>query len=66
MQRGAFMDGAFARGISRDKASDIFDTIDKFAGYGFPKGPTQRPMRWSLTKTAYVKATIPSSSWPRP
>src|SRR5690606_23337107 len=36
-QRATFIEGAQARGISREKASDIFDTIDKFAGYGFNK-----------------------------
>ena len=58
MQRGAFMDGAFARGISRDKASDIFDTIDKFAGYGFPKAHAAAYAMVAY-QTAYVKANHP-------
>ena len=57
-QRAAFVDGASARGIDRDKASEIFDTIDKFAGYGFNKS---HAAAYALVayQTAYLKANYP-------
>ncbi|MEO7655577.1 MAG: DNA polymerase III subunit alpha, partial [Sphingomicrobium sp.] len=36
-QRSRFVDGAAANEISPEKASELFDLIDKFAGYGFNK-----------------------------
>ncbi|MGH8595420.1 MAG: DNA polymerase III subunit alpha, partial [Gammaproteobacteria bacterium] len=36
-QRQAFTDGATARGIDGDLAAQIFDLMEKFAGYGFNK-----------------------------
>lgn len=36
-QRAVFAAGAAARGVDEKQASDIFDTIEKFAGYGFNK-----------------------------
>jgi len=36
-QRARFVEGCASNGISPEKASDLFDTIDKFAGYGFNK-----------------------------
>ena len=57
-QRSAFVDGAFARGINRDKASDIFDTIDKFAGYGFNKSHAAAYAMVAY-QTAYLKANYP-------
>ena len=36
-QRAIFVAGAAANGIDRDKANEIFDTMEKFAGYGFNK-----------------------------
>ncbi len=36
-QREAFIAGAVERGVPRGKASRIFELVDKFAGYGFPK-----------------------------
>ncbi|MBA3511357.1 MAG: DNA polymerase III subunit alpha [Sphingomonas sp.] len=36
-QRSRFVEGAAVHGISAEKASELFDLIDKFAGYGFNK-----------------------------
>ena len=36
-QKKSFLDGAKERGISREKANEIFDQIAAFAGYGFNK-----------------------------
>ncbi len=36
-QKKYFLDGAKKRGISKEKASEIFDQISAFAGYGFNK-----------------------------
>ena len=57
-QRGAFVDGAAARGIDRNKASDIFNTIDKFAGYGFNKSHAAAYAMVAY-QTAYLKANHP-------
>ena len=57
-QRSTFLEGAAARGMDREKASDIFDTIDKFAGYGFNKS---HAAAYALVayQTAYLKANYP-------
>jgi DNA polymerase-3 subunit alpha len=57
-QRASFVEGASARGIPKDKASNIFDTIDKFAGYGFNKS---HAAAYALVayQTAYLKANFP-------
>ncbi len=57
-QRANFTDGASARGLAKDKASNIFDTIDKFAGYGFNKS---HAAAYALVayQTAYLKANYP-------
>jgi DNA polymerase-3 subunit alpha len=36
-QRARFVEGCGRNGIAADKANELFDTIDKFAGYGFNK-----------------------------
>jgi DNA polymerase-3 subunit alpha len=36
-QRARFIDGCGANGIGPSKANELFDLIDKFAGYGFNK-----------------------------
>src|SRR5712692_3877920 len=36
-QRGKFVDGAVANGYTKQKAGEIFDFIEPFARYGFPK-----------------------------
>ena len=36
-QRSIFSTGALQKGLSREKADEIFDLMEKFAGYGFNK-----------------------------
>lgn len=37
MHRGIFREGAAKQGISQEKADEVFDLMEKFAGYGFNK-----------------------------
>jgi len=37
MHRATFCEGAAKQGISEDKAGEVFDLMEKFAGYGFNK-----------------------------
>ena len=57
-QREIFVKGAAARQIPPAQASSIFDTIDKFAGYGFNKS---HAAAYALVayQTAYLKANYP-------
>jgi DNA polymerase-3 subunit alpha len=57
-QRQSFVDGAEANGVKKDKASSIFDQVDKFAGYGFNKS---HAAAYALVcyQTAYLKANHP-------
>jgi DNA polymerase-3 subunit alpha len=57
-QRENFIEGAVARGVPKAKASDIFDQVDKFAGYGFNKS---HAAAYALVayQTAYLKANYP-------
>src|SRR5690606_34827273 len=50
--------GAVQRGVEAQRASDIFDLVDKFAGYGFNKS---HAAAYALVayQTAYVKANYP-------
>ena len=36
-QRDLFVEGAICKGFAKDLASNIFDLMEKFAGYGFNK-----------------------------
>ena len=57
-QRKLFVDGAVARGVDHGKASDIFDQVNKFAGYGFNKS---HAAAYALVayQTAWLKAHYP-------
>jgi len=57
-QRKTFVDGAVARGVGEAKASQIFEQINKFAGYGFVKS---HAAAYALIayRTAYLKANHP-------
>ena len=57
-QRDAFVDGAVARGVDEAKARQIFDQVDKFAGYGFNKS---HAAAYALIayQTAWLKANHP-------
>jgi len=57
-QRKSFVDGAEARGVPPAKADQIFDQVNKFAGYGFNKS---HAAAYALVAyhTAYMKANYP-------
>lgn len=57
-QRQKFIDGALAQDISEEKASSIFDKIEKFASYGFNKSHAAAYGFLSYV-TAYLKANHP-------
>ncbi|MCB2100347.1 MAG: DNA polymerase III subunit alpha [Rhodobacterales bacterium] len=57
-QRQIFVDGAASKGVPKSKASEIFDQVNKFAGYGFNKS---HAAAYALVayQTAYLKANFP-------
>jgi len=57
-QREAFIKGAGERGVDSGQAGQIFDLVDKFAGYGFNKS---HGAAYALVayQTAYLKANHP-------
>ena len=57
-QRKIFVEGAVGRGVPKEKANDIFDQVNKFAGYGFNKS---HAAAYALVayQTAYLKANHP-------
>ena len=57
-QRKGFVDGAVARGVPKAKAAQIFEQVNKFAGYGFNKS---HAAAYALVayQTAYLKANYP-------
>ena len=54
-QQARFVEGAMKNGVKRDDAVDIFQLVDKFAGYGFNKS---HAAAYALVSyhTAYMKA----------
>ncbi|MDR3353489.1 MAG: DNA polymerase III subunit alpha [Synergistaceae bacterium] len=54
-QRAKFLEGAERNGVSREKAGEIFDIIEEFAGYGFNKSHSAAYGLISY-QTAYLKA----------
>src|SRR5262245_20808708 len=57
-QRAKFVDGAKGRGIAEKKAGPIFDLMEHFAGYGFPKAHSTA-YAFLAYQTAYLKANYP-------
>jgi len=57
-QRARFVDGAKKRGIAEKKAGPIFDLMEHFAGYGFPKAHSTA-YAFLAYQTAYLKANYP-------
>ncbi len=57
-QRAIFVKGAVERGVEQNRASFIFDLVDKFAGYGFNKS---HAACYALVayQTAWLKANYP-------
>ncbi|MGQ0457756.1 MAG: DNA polymerase III subunit alpha [Hyphomicrobium sp.] len=54
-QQARFVEGALKNGVTRDQAVDIFQLVDKFAGYGFNKSHAAAYAMVSY-HTAYMKA----------
>jgi DNA polymerase-3 subunit alpha len=54
-QRKIFIDGAVKNGVNERQAGEIFDLVDKFAGYGFNKSHAAAYALISY-QTAYLKA----------
>ncbi|RYE13242.1 MAG: DNA polymerase III subunit alpha, partial [Rickettsiales bacterium] len=57
-QRIMFIDGAVSRSVDKTQASNIFDLVSKFAGYGFNKSHAAAYALISY-QTAYLKANYP-------
>ncbi len=59
-QRKRFVDGAVERDVAAQKASSIFDLVQKFAGYGFNKS---HAAAYALIayQTGYLKANHPAA-----
>jgi DNA polymerase-3 subunit alpha len=59
-QRDIFVAGAQKHALSRDKATQLFDLMEKFAGYGFNKS---HAAAYALVayQTAYMKAHHPAA-----
>ncbi len=57
-QREIFVNGAIKNNIDAHKAGEIFDLVDKFAGYGFNKSHAAAYALISY-QTAYLKANYP-------
>ena len=57
-QRAKFVDGAIVNGVAPKVASQIFDQMAKFAGYGFNKSHSA-PYALLTYQTAYLKANYP-------
>ena len=57
-QRATFIEGAAKNNVDAKKAGEIFDLVDKFAGYGFNKA---HAAAYALIgyQTAYLKANYP-------
>ncbi len=58
-QRGLFQAGAVEKGFSEDLASNIFDLMEKFAGYGFNKSHSAAYALVSY-QTAWLKTHYPA------
>ena len=57
--RGIFADGAAKNGIDAAKANEIFDLMEKFAGYGFNKSHAAAYALLAV-QTAWLKAHYPA------
>jgi DNA polymerase-3 subunit alpha len=58
-ERPKFLEGAMAKGLSEAQAGDLFDLIEKFAGYGFNKSHSTGYAIIAY-QTAYLKAYFPA------
>ncbi len=58
-QRSGFVEGAEKQGHSKAKAGELFDLIEKFAGYGFNKSHSAAYAKLAV-QTGYLKAVYPT------
>ncbi|MEK7302434.1 MAG: DNA polymerase III subunit alpha, partial [Pseudomonadota bacterium] len=58
-QRNIFVAGAINNGLSKDKATELFGLMEKFAGYGFNKSHAAAYALIAF-QTAYLKAHYPA------
>ncbi len=58
LQKTRFIEGAVKNDINKKEASQLFDLVDKFAGYGFNKSHAAAYALISY-QTAYLKANFP-------
>jgi DNA polymerase-3 subunit alpha len=59
-QRSVFIDGAVTRGVSPTRAAQIFELIEKFAGYGFNKSHSAAYALLAY-QTAWLKTHYPEA-----
>src|SRR4029453_142192 len=59
-QREIFLEGATKRGVEARQAGNIFDLMEKFAGYGFKKSHSAAYALLSY-QTAFLKAHYPAA-----
>jgi DNA polymerase-3 subunit alpha len=59
MMKEHFIEGAVKRGVSRHKATELFNLCEKFAGYGFNKSHSTSYALISY-QTAFLKANYPA------
>ncbi|MBK6891497.1 MAG: DNA polymerase III subunit alpha [Chitinophagales bacterium] len=59
LQRKIFEEGVVAKGVSKEEAKEIFDTMERFAQYGFNRS---HAVAYSVVafQTAYLKANYPA------
>lgn len=57
-QRDTFIAGAMAKGVDKDRAVYVFELVDRFARYGFPKAHSAGYALIAY-QTAYMKAHYP-------
>jgi DNA polymerase-3 subunit alpha len=60
LQREGFVKGAVERGMKERIANELFDLMEKFAGYGFNKSHSAA-YAWVAYQTAYLKVHYPSA-----
>jgi DNA polymerase-3 subunit alpha len=58
-QRASFVEGAVKKGKDGKKAAELFDLIEKFAGYGFNKSHAAAYAALAV-QTAFLKAVYPT------
>ncbi len=58
-EKVAFLEGAVKNGLDQKKAEEIFDDIEKFAGYGFNKSHSTR-YAFVAYQTAWLKTYFPA------